>query len=71
MVHGTFNSSEVFNYLINRIQKKVGKKTAKGKKKQNRGHRQRQMFQISNFNVPSFVSMVQISGKNSNPLWNV
>ena len=27
MGHGTFNSNKIFNNLINRIQKKVGKKT--------------------------------------------
>ena len=52
MGHRTFSSNiSRFDYLINRVQKKVGKNNSKSKKKK-QDNRQRQMFQISKLSVP-------------------
>ena len=53
MGHRTFSSNiSRFDYLINRVQKKVGENNSKSKKKKKQDNRQRQMFQISKLSVP-------------------
>ena len=56
--HDTFNSNKiyfVFNYLINRIQKKVSKNKSNKLKKTRQS--KIQIFQISNLSVPKYFCM--------------